>query len=86
MSWTADDELVSQLADEIENRDMEGHKLSPAEKAVFNVWGATGAIDNGGFQFLYGSFADIDDVARAYDKLGFSDAAKACRKSKTAFP
>ncbi len=56
------------------------------EKTVLLAYWAMGIIQNGGFQFFYEGATNMDEVADAYERLGYHEAAEACRKSSSIFP
>ncbi|MCD9098212.1 DMP19 family protein [Luteimonas fraxinea] len=62
------------------------HCLPWPEQAVVIAWWAKGAIDNGGFSYLYESPVRIDDIERAFREVGAAIAADACVRSKQFFP
>lgn len=60
--------------------------FSPAEKVVLLTWWAVPIIENGGFQYFYEGATNAVEVADAFDSLGLTEAATACRKSLEVFP
>jgi hypothetical protein len=58
--------------------------LEPAQ-VILLAYTAKGIIDNGGFQFFYEGASHAIDVAWAFDELGFTQAADACRQSTAVF-
>ncbi len=60
--------------------------LSKPEHSVLLVWWAQGVIANGGFEYFYEGACNIAEVAAAFQELGFTEAAQACRQSMTLFP
>jgi hypothetical protein len=57
----------------------------PEQVALITLW-ATGIIDNGGFRYFYEGANNTEQVADAFDTLGFHDAAQACRETIAFFP
>ncbi len=60
--------------------------LSPEEQTVLLAWWASGIIGNGGFRYFYEGASNAAQVASAFEALGFSDAANACRETLRVFP
>jgi hypothetical protein len=60
--------------------------LSPSQRAVGYSAMATGVVRNGGFYYFYEGSDETQQVAKAYELLGFDDAARAFRESASAFP
>jgi hypothetical protein len=60
--------------------------LTFPERVAHLSWWASGIIGNGGFRFFYEGATNVDQVAEAYETLGFQHAAAACRQSKSFFP
>lgn len=72
-------EVVAELGRRYEQDGLES--LSAPQKVVFLTWCAKGAVDNGGFQFLYEGDLPIMEVASAFEEIGLPEAAQACRGS-----
>lgn len=60
--------------------------LSDVQKNVMLTWWAKGEIDNGGFELLYSSPVNIDEVISAFISVDANSYAKACMDSKALFP
>lgn len=81
-------DYISDVCDLLGSRaDVYGLKsLIHWEQVALMAWWAKGIIDNGGFQYFYEGAWQSEEVAAAFDELGFSQAAWACRESMTVFP
>lgn len=67
--------------------DKEGlSSLNSIQRNVLFVWWAKGEIDNGGFELLYSSPLDIDEVINSFNAVGAYSYATACNGSKNLFP
>ena len=60
--------------------------LSVYERNVLLPYWASGIIGNGGFQYFYEGAINAIEVAEAFDALGLSECAEACRQSLAVFP
>ena len=80
--------FVSAVCDGLGNRaERDGlQSLSEPERSVLLVWWAQGIIGNGGFEYFYEGACNMPEIAAAFQELGLSEAADACRQSMTLFP
>lgn len=80
--------LFSRISYECDGEDVdELRKLPEPQRVVLQIWGASGIIGNGGFQYLFESgLADFSGIADAYDTIKSSRAAKAVRAAVSLFP
>lgn len=69
--------VFQHLADKATRDGLEG--LSQTEQAAFLPYWAVGIIGNGGFRYFFEGATEIWELAAAFEALGLSDAAKACR-------
>ena len=82
--FTFVDDIYRRLGDRAERDGL--HSLSEQERSVLLVWWAQGIIANGGFEYFYEGACNMAEVADAFQELGFSEAADACRQSMALFP
>lgn len=70
--------LFSRISYECDGEDVdELRKLPEPQRVVLQIWGASGIIGNGGFQYLFESgLADFSGIADAYDTIKLPRAAK----------
>jgi Domain of unknown function (DUF4375) len=59
--------------------------LSEPERVLMLSWWAKGIFDNGGFLYFYQGATNILQVADAFEAIGFTAGAKACRRSTEGF-
>jgi Domain of unknown function (DUF4375) len=88
MDWDPDFEYVCAvqkvLGERADERGLES--LSGPELIVQLTWWAKGIVDNGSLTYFYEGASNAEQVADAFDALGFPAAAAAFRKSMSVFP
>lgn len=60
--------------------------LSDPEKVVGAIWHVYGIIGNGGIPYFFEFTFDVEEVAKAYEKLGMRKSASILRKAISKFP
>ena len=60
--------------------------LSTVEKVACDIWGASGIIENGSFQYFFECGLDAENCARAYEAIELPEAARIFRLALSLFP
>jgi hypothetical protein len=76
--------VADRLGDRANVEGIEG--LGPQERTVLLPWWLKGIVDNGGFKYFYEGATETLAVAEAFDALGLSEAAAACRQAHARVP
>ncbi|MDB6020365.1 MAG: hypothetical protein JWQ04_222, partial [Pedosphaera sp.] len=82
----ADLDFVDGIALKIWDKQERGQSLTTEEDTVQAIWGASGIIGNGGFQYFFEQELDAEAVACAYDKIGCSECAELLRLALSLIP
>ena len=84
----SDFNLISIFLTKVEDKEKKcgSHSLTVEERVVSLIWGASGIIENGGFQYFYEQEFDAEAVATAYEKIGCNKCAELLRLSRSLFP
>ncbi len=81
-SFPSDFNLVDRVFLRLDARVKDGGvaALTKAGQVVYQVWAALGLIGNGGFKYYLENGMDLLAAADAFDQLGLTNAASACRQ------